>query len=59
MCKKKYIAIDEGGIWGQEVRSKMEDVLKNLTPNSRVDRGESDQWEVLCVKPFPLSQPIE
>lgn len=36
----------------------MKDVLKNLTQNSGMDKVESDRWEMLCVKSFPLSQPI-
>lgn len=40
--KKKYLAIDEGGIWGQEVRSKLKGILKKFTQGDGVDRVGSD-----------------
>lgn len=57
IIRKKYPAIDEGGKWGQEARSKLKGILKKFTQGDGVDRVEGDQWDLLCEKAF--SSPSE
>lgn len=40
--KKKYPAIDEGRIWGQEAKNKLKGILNRFPQVDGVDRVESD-----------------